>query len=605
MLPKLWGDNFFNKDAKKWQKTNEIENSDATIPRGFCELILKPIIQLADAILKEKKEVYEPIIKNFNIDIKTEETLTTKKFLEFVLKNWLNASDALLEMIILHLPSPKTAQKYRTQYLYEGQMDDECARSMMDCDPNGPIMMFVSKMIPTGDSGKFYAFGRVFSGTVSTGRKIRIMGPNYKQGKPDDLFEKSIQKVVLWMGKKVEELGEVPCGNTCGIIGLDQCIMKQGTISDHPKASTIKCMKYSVSPVVRVAVRPKNPSDMEKFVSGLQKMCNADPIVQVIKTDTEHIVCGCGELHIEICLKDLVEEYCGKEKLEIIASAPIVPYKETVTSLSSQICMTKSANKHNKLFMNAEPLREELTVEIEEGTVKLTNDLKELSRKLIETYEWDAHDAKKIWCFGPDNIGPNIVVDQSKQVQYLNEIKDSMESAFQWSSKEGIIAEENMRGIKFNILDGELHSDSVHRGGGQIIPTARRLYHSAQLTAEPRYQEPVYLVVINCPSEVSNKIHGCFSVKRGVIFLEEEVFGTPQIIVKGYLPVSESFGFNEFLRSQTSGKAFPQSTFDHWETISSDPFDPKSKAYQITMDIRKRKGLKKELPILSDYIDKA
>ncbi len=364
-------------------------------------------------------------------------------------------------------------------------------------------------------------------------------------------------------------------------------------------------MKYSVSPVVRVAVKPKNLNDMDKFVSGLQKMCTADPIVQVIKTETEHIVAGCGDLHIEICLKDLVEEYSGKDKIEIIKSDPIVPYKETVTSISTQVCMAKSQNKHNKFFMTAEPLNEELVTEIEEEKIKITDDHKELTRNLVENYDWDAHDAKKIWCFGPENTGANMVVDQTKQVQYLTKIRDLMENAFQWSSKEGVLAQECMRGIRFNLLEAEIHPDSVHRGGGQVIPTARRLYHSAQMTAQPRFQEPVYLVTINCPDEVINKIHGSFSIKRGVIFEEESIAGTPQVIIKGYLPVSESFGFSEFLRGQTSGKAFSQCTFSHWDIINSDPFDKKGKAFNITMDIRKRKGLKRELPILSDYVDKA
>jgi len=356
--------------------------------------------------------------------------------------------------------------------------------------------------------------------------------------------------------------------------------------------------------VVRIAVKPKNPSDLDKFVLGLQKMCNADPIVQVIKTETEYIVCGCGELHLEICLKDLVNEYCGKEKMDIIQSDPIVPYKETVTSISSQICMTKSPNHHNKLFMQAEPIMEELVNEIEEGKIKATDDQKILSKILIEKYNWSINDGKKIWCFGPDSIGPNIVVDQSSQVQYLNEIKDSIENAFQECSRQGVVAEENLRGIKFNILDANLHSDSVHRGGGQIIPAARRLYKSSQLCAETRFQEPIYLVNVNCPNDVVNKIHGCFSLRRGLIFSEEDVPGTPIRVIKGYLPVSESFGFNELLRSQTSGQAFPQSNFDHWETINSDPFDIKGKAYSIMMEIRRRKGLKKEIPILSEYIDK-
>jgi elongation factor 2 len=461
MLQKLWGDNFFNGKTNKWQTESSTEEG-TELPRGFCQLVLDPIQKLAVATLNGKKEVYEPIIKKINVELKGDELdLVGKYLLRKVMQKWINASEALLEMIILHLPSPRIAQKYRTLYLYEGAMDDECAKAMMACDPNGPLMMFISKMVPTSDSGRFYAFGRVFSGKVEVSKKVRIMGPNYKVGKQDDLFEKNIQRVVLMMGRRAEDVSDVPCGNTCALVGVDQCILKQGTISDHSGASIIKSMKYSVSPVVRIAISPKNPADLPKLVEGLKKMSKSDPLVQVISTETEQIICGCGELHLEICLKDLVDDYSG---IEIIKSDPVVPYKETVTSLSSQTCLAKSPNKHNRIYMVAEPMKDELTAEIEEGTIKSSDDAKTMARTLIDKYEWDQHDARKVWCFGPENTGPNLVVDQTKAVQYLTEIKDSMESAFQWVSKEGVVAEEAMRGIRFNILDVELHADAVHRG---------------------------------------------------------------------------------------------------------------------------------------------
>ena len=505
-------------------------------------------------------------------------------------------------MIILHLPSPKISQQYRTLYLYQGPMDDECAKAMIECNPNGPVMMFISKMVPISDNGRFYAFGRVFSGKVKAGEEVRILGPDYKQGKQVDFHIKRIQRVVIWMGRKADDVADVPCGNTCCLVGVDEAILKQGTITTSLNAHTIRSMKYSVSPVVRVAVNAKNPADLPKLVSGLLKMSKADPLVQVINTETEHIICGSGELHLEICLKDLIEDYA---KIEIVKSDPIVPYKETVTEKSSQICMSKSPNKHNRLYVIAEPLDEDLVKEIENGNIKSSDDSKQISRTLIDKYQWDQHDAKKLWVFGPDQMGPNFLVDQTKAVQYLTEIRDSMESAFQNVVKEGVLAEENLRGVRFNIQDVELHNDSIHRGGGQIIPTARRVYYASEITAIPRYQELIYLCNISTPQDVMNGIYQCFSQRRGVVFNEESVQGTPLLEVKAYLPVSESFGFTAHLRSLTSGQAFPQSSFFHWDIIRQDPFDVKSKAYEITMAIRKRKGLKQELPILSDYIDKA
>ena len=599
LLKRLWGDNYYNPKEKKW--SNEPE--DETVQRAFCTNILEPLTKLARAVHSGKKEVYLPFLEKLGIKLSSEELETTGKILmRNVMQKWIDASDALIEMIILHLPSPKVSQKYRTLYLYQGPVDDECAKAMINCDPEGPLMMFVSKMVPTSDSGRFYAFGRVFSGTVKAGMKVRILGPQYVPGKQRDLNQRMVQRVVIMMGKKTEDVSDIPCGNTCSLIGVDDAILKQGTVTTSAQAHIIRSMKYTVSPVVRVAVNAKNPADLPKLIAGLIKMSKADPLVQVINTETEHIICGSGELHLEICLKDLVEDYA---KVPITQSDPVVPYKETVTTKSSQICMAKSPNKHNRLFVIAEPLNEKLVEEIDNGSIRASDDLKLTSRTLIDKYEWDQHDAKKLWVFGPDQLGPNFLVDQTKAVQYLNEIRDSMESAFQEVTRNGILAEENMRGVRFNIQDVELHNDSIHRGGGQIIPTARRVYYASEITASPRYQEPIYLCNIAAPQDVMSGIYQCFSQRRGVVFSEEAVQGTPLLEVKAYLPVAESFGFTAHLRSLTSGQAFPQSSFSHWEMINQDPFDIKSKAYEITMNIRKRKGLKLELPILNDYIDKA
>jgi len=331
-------------------------------------------------------------------------------------------------MIILKLPSPVKAQGYRAAYLYEGPIDDPSGQAIKTCDKDGPLMIFISKMVPTNDRGRFYAFGRVFSGVVSTGQKVRIMGPNYTPGSNTDLNVKSIQRTVIMMAGKVESVPDVPCGNTVGLIGVDQYLLKQGTIATDPGAHNIRVMKYSVSPVVRVAVSVKNANDLPKLVNGLKMLSKSDPLVQCITEESgEHIIAGCGELHVEICLKDLIEEYA---KCDIKQGDPVVTYKETVNEESSQMCLSKSPNKHNRLYLKGAPLTDELSDMIESEKISPKQESKERSKMLVDDFGWDKTDTQKIWCFGPDTNGPNILVDVAKGVQFLNEIKDSMESAF-------------------------------------------------------------------------------------------------------------------------------------------------------------------------------
>merc|ERR1739838_12620 len=252
-------------------------------------------------------------------------------------------------MIVTHLPSPKKAQAYRVSNLYEGPMDDEAATSIRACNKDGPLMMYVSKMVPTNDKGRFYAFGRVFSGTIATGQKVRIQGPHYKVGGKEDLNIKNVQRTVLMMGRTTEQIPDVPCGNTVALVGIDQYILKSGTITDIEDAHNIADMKYSVSPVVKVAVKVKDGKELPKLVEGLKKLSKSDPLVVCTTEESgEHVIAGCRELHVEICLKDLRDEYA---KCPIKKGNPVVTYKETVIEESSQMCLSKSPNKHNRLFV--------------------------------------------------------------------------------------------------------------------------------------------------------------------------------------------------------------------------------------------------------------
>jgi len=254
--------------------------------------------------------------------------------------------------------------------------------------------------------------------------------------------------------------------------------------------------------------------------------------------------------------------------------------------------------------VKALPIEEELTKAIEAGKVSSRDDFKLRARVLADEFGWDVTDARKIWCFGPDTTGPNLLVDVTKGVQYLNEIKDSCVAAFQWATKEGVTCEENMRGVRVNVLDVTLHTDAIHRGGGQIIPTMRRATYAACLLATPSLQEPIFLVEIQCPENAIGGIYSCLNKRRGQVFSEEQRPGTPMFTVKAYLPVAESFGFNGELRSHTAGQAFPQSVFDHWETMNGSPLEKGSKMEELVTKMRVRKGLKPDIPSLDTYYDK-
>jgi elongation factor 2 len=605
LLPRLWGDNYFDPESKKWTK-NSTSKSGKPLTRAFVQFIIEPIQKIFDATLNSNFEMLDKLLKSLNVPLTQAEKDACdlpKKLMKTVMQKWLPADKALLEMMVQHLPSPAVAQRYRVENLYNGPLDDITATAIRNCDPKGPLCMFVSKMVPTNDKGRFYAFGRVFSGTITAGQKIKIMGPNYEPGKKDDMFMKSVQRTIIMMGRKVESVESIPCGNTCAVVGIDQFVVKTATLCSDESSHPLYNMKYSVSAVVRVAVEPKNPSELPKLIEGLKRLSKSDPLVQCTMTEGgEHIIAGAGELHLEICLKDLQDDYMNGAEIRV--SEPVVSFSETVIDESDRMCLSKSPNKHNRLYVKAAPLGDGLAEDIETGKVTPKDEPKARARYLAEEYEFDLTEARKIWAFGPNTTGPNMLIDVSKGVQYLNEIKDSVVAGFQWVTREGVLCEEEMRGIRFDVHDVTLHADAIHRGGGQIIPTARRVFYASQLTAGPRLMEPIYLVEIQCPESAIGGIYTTLNRKRGTVIEETQRPGTPIYIVKAHLPVAESFGFTADLRQNTGGQAFPQCVFDHWKVVSGDPLEEGSKSQELVTSVRVRKGIAPEVPPLDRFFDK-
>jgi len=604
MMRKLWGDSFFNPATKKWTETQYTDDGKK-LDRGFVTLIMTPIQTLFDAVMNDKKAVYNNMVEKLGFPFpKDAKDLVGKPLLKRLMQEWLPAAEALLEMIVNHLPSPKVAQKYRVENLYAGPMDDDCAKAIRTCDQKGPLMMYVSKMVPTSEKGRFYAFGRVYSGIIATGQTVRIQGPDYIPGKKVDLFVKKVQRTVLMMGRYTEQLQDCPCGNLVGLVGIDTYLLKAGTITTDEKAYNFVTMKYSVSPVVRVAVDVQNASDLPKLMEGLKRLAKSDPLVQCFTAPTgEHIVAGAGELHLEICIKDLREDFMKGAPIKM--GQPVVSFCETVKAKTELVVISKSPNKHNRIYLQAQPLGEDFCKAVDSKDINPEAEMKARARTLADNFKWDVTEARKIWSFGlpPDGLA-NVLVDMTKGVAYLNEVKDSANTAFQQATVEGVLCSETMRGIRFDLMDVVLHADSIHRGAGQIMPPMKRAIYGCQLKSEPALLEPMYLCDITVPQNAVAGVYNTLNSRRGQVENKEDRAGTPLSKITAFLPVLESFGFTGLLRQNTGGQAFPQMIFSHWALMAGDPLDSSSQAQEIIMGIRQRKGLKQEMPDFNDYYDK-
>ncbi|AYV84625.1 MAG: mimivirus elongation factor aef-2 [Hyperionvirus sp.] len=613
----LWGDYYLNPKTKKITTDKSVLGA----VRVFNKLVYEVIQDLYNSIKEagaplvgtertaSQQSGYEKFIEIMGkLDInlgKQEMELTGKDLFKAVMQEFTPLCDALIDGMRDHLPSPQKAQMYRVKSLYDGPLDDDVAKAIRNCDPDGPLMIFISKNVPTVDNSRFYAFGRIFSGTVHAGQKVTILASNYVRGmgKTDFYEGKAVQAVSIMVGNKFIQTDKIPCGNTCGLSGIDAFFLKSATITNVKDPYPIKMMRLNVNPVVQVAIKVKNSIDLPKLALGIKKLVRSDPCVVSFMTDNGETVIGCaGMLHLEISLNDLRE---FMHDAEIVVSVPVIPFRETVSE-RSPVCLSKSPNGHNRIWVTAEPLSDALIKDLEEKNLDL-KDMKALGRKLVDQYGWEPDSARKIWAFGPEGDDLNILVDGSKGVSYLHEVKGGVIAGFLDVCQKGPLAEEKLRGIKFTITDIELHADSIHRGQGQTQIMTNRSMTASILTGGPKLVEPYYALDVQVPDRDVSVVYDVVGYKGGKIINEKRVEGTLVKILSGYLAVSESIGFDALIRERTSGSAYCSMVFSHWEHMEKgDPLDPDSKVRKIIMDNRARKGgrCEADIPPLARFLDK-
>jgi len=602
----LWSPKIFYDGDCPFTKQGNFSPKGKEEDQAIIKFILNPIYTIRDSVF-ERKDIpkIKETLKHFGIEFKKNELeliKLDKELFKHIMRKWLPAAPCLLEQIILNLPSPKTSQKYRYDQLYTGPKTDDVAQSIMNCrtDEEAPFVMYVSKMIPYGLS-RFVAFGRVFSGVVKPGMKMKIQGPNYDHSlgpKATDHSTKVIQKVVVMMGRIVQDVSHCPAGNIIGLVGIDGDLTKTGTVASIP-CFNIKSMSFSVSPVVKYAISPVDAMDLPKLKDGLIKLSKSDPLTVVSFADNgELTIAGAGELHLEITIRDLITMYAPGVKIK--QNDPLVTYLESVQDSTTTPKMAKSANRHNRIYMTCEPLEEEIVSGIMSGDLCI-KDPKERAAKFREEKgirdEW----VRKIMFYGPNDKGPNIVVDETKSVSFLNEVKEYMKDGFGQVTTRGPMIDEELRGVRFNLTDMTLHADAIHRTGGQISMPTISVIKGLILSSRPTLLEPIFTAEIDVVSDQVSGVTSTLSGRRGCA--QKFVDNGPMTKIIGFLPVNQSFGFNQELMKATKGKASCSLSFAHYQVLPGNLSDPSSLMSVTIAETRKRKGLS-ELKPADYYFDK-
>ncbi|KUH34114.1 elongation factor EF-2 [Thermococcus celericrescens] len=471
----------------------------------------------------------------------------------------------VLDMVVKHLPNPLEAQKYRIPHLWRGDVESEVGQAMMNCDPKGKMVMVVTKIILDKHAGEV-STGRVWSGTVKTGQEVYLINAKRKA---------RIQQVGIYMGPERVNMEAVPAGNIVAVTGLRDAMAGE-TVSQE-QIEPFEALHYASEPVVTVAIEAKNVKDLPKLIEALRQLAKEDPTLHV-KIDEEtgqHLLSGMGELHLEVKLVKLKEDW----KLDVDVSPPIVVYRESVSKISP-IVEGKSPNKHNRFYITVEPLPDEIYQAIHEGLIPegRPKDPKAVAKKLAEL-GMDYEVAKGI----VDIYHGNIFLDNTKGIQYLNEVMDLLVDGFHQAMDEGPLAKEPVMKVMVRLHDAKIHEDNVHRGPAQIYPAIRSAIQCAMMKAQPILYEPYQKVIINVPYEYMGAVSREINQRRGqLIDMRQE--GEVMIIISE-APVAEMFGFAGAIRGATSGRALWSTEHAGFKRV------PGELATNIIRQIRQRKGL--------------
>jgi elongation factor 2 len=496
------------------------------------------------------------------------------------LQAMLPLSDAILQMAIRKLPNPVEAQPFRLKRIWQGDIDSEMGKAMINLDDDGPLVVCITNVIIDPQAG-VVSTGRIFSGTLRKGRDVYLLLAN-KQYK--------IQQVSIYMGQYREIVEEIPSGNLVALLGLDQGRAGETMVDleHHENAIGFESIKYISDPVLTVAVEPKRPMDLPRLIDALQKLSIQDPnLVTTINQETgEYLLAGMGELHLEIAIKDLQRDH----RLDVTATEPTVVYRETVTKEAGPF-MGKSPNKHNRVWLKVKPLEKTIVDLIRAGELSELSSRRQRENILHEKAGWSTRESRRIVAVDK-NI--NILTNDTSGIQYLREVIEHIAGGFHWALESGPYAGESVMGVHVTMDDVQLHEDPVHRGPAQMMPTARGALFAGILSAEPTILEPIYKIQVRIPPTELGNVTGLLSRKRGSIHNVEQQ--GPAVTVTGMLPVSETLGLSQEMRAATSGSAFWQSTFDHWAPV------PPSLLKETVEKTRIRKGLDPTPPSPSRYI---
>jgi elongation factor 2 len=486
--------------------------------------------------------------------------------------------EPVLDMFCEHVPNPLVAQPYRQPQIWPGDAESATGKAMAKVDPNGPLLMCVTTIEVDPHSG-VVAIGRVFSGSVTKGKLVQLLTRRTKG---------TVQQVYMTMATDRVIVDRIPAGNIAALSGLPALHVGETIAEDGVETHSFEGLRYVSDPVVTVAVEPEDVKDLPLFDKVMHKLTTEDPNVhfKMDKESGEFLLSGMGELHLEITAYRMQEA-----GLKVKLSKPIVIYRETIShDYQGSAVMGKSPNKHSKLWITMEKLPEEVIEAIKADKVTEMQ-TREERQKNLKALGWSTDDARSVIAIEENNL----LVNRIKGRQYVEEVLDHVKSGFREAVHTCVLAKEPAYGLKINLEDITVHEDPVHRGPAQILPMTWRPIWCAFLMSNPKLLEPLISFECKVPNDYVSPVIGLVQKRRGKIL--DMTNDEDMVIVKAEMPVSESFGIADELRSSTQGRAFWATQFSRWAPV------PEQMQAETIKAIRERRGLSPTPPKADEFYE--
>jgi elongation factor 2 len=486
--------------------------------------------------------------------------------------------EPVLDMFCEHLPNPLEAQPFRQSQIWPGDLKSPVAAAMAKVDPNGPLLMCITTIEVDPHSGVI-AIGRIFSGSVEKGKTVRLISSRQSG---------TIQQVYMIMATDRVIVDKIPAGNIAAISGLPLIHVGETVAEEGFETQPFEALKYVSEPVVTVAVEPEDVTDLPLFDKVMHKLTLEDPNLHFVmnKESGEYLLSGMGELHLEITAYRMQEA-----GLKARLSKPIVIYRETISqNYNGSSVMGKSPNKHNKLWITIEKLSDKVTEALREGKISEMQKRDE-RQTMLRAFGWVTDDARNVISIE----GINVLVNRIKGKQYVEEVLDHVKSGFREAVHESVLAKEPAFGLKVNLEDVSVHEDPVHRGPAQILPMTWRPIWGCFLMCNPRLLEPIMSFDCKVPNDFVSPVITIVQKRRGKLL--DMIHEEDMMIIKAEIPVAESFGISDELRSSTQGRAFWATQFSRWAPV------PDSMQMEIISQIRTRRGLSPTPPRPIEFLE--